>query len=275
MKTLFSRMAVIVLVVGLLAGVAWLEWPTPPAPKPLAAPVDEARLAEAAIAAYREEHEMAAAGKAGQWKFDASASNGGGEFVGVFGPLVRVRDAAGQGWLLTTLNADTAESAGDGMDSFAASGVNRMLLFALRDGQYRLAAEEQLEMGTNGMAGSAKVAQLGPRQWGWVLQGGYLQQGYSATNVHFFRADGGKIRSMGTLVSEADNSGACGEQGSAACPLTALKVEWRWQQVAGDFWPLQVSWRGKLEGRAVTKQLSLLPNGQGEYPFPQELNIQF
>lgn len=275
-------MLLIVLIVGLAAGVYWLEAPAPaPAtPAPQAAAPDLKRLAEQAVAVYRSAQNMQTTAKPGQWKLDAKASNSAGPFVGAFGPLQLAQDGQGRQLLLTTFVADTADSAGEGMDSFAASGISRLLLFVLQNGQYVLQSEKQLEMGTNGMAAAARVVQLGPQQWGWVLQSGYVQQGYTASTVEFFHATGSDIRSMGHLTEQADNLGVCGEAGGDGCPApTNLQARWQWLPKAvasAGFYPLDVQWSGVLDGRKVSQHAQLLPDaGSGIYPFPASLNVQF
>lgn len=276
-------MLLIVLILGLAAGVYWLEQPsTPPAAvSPAASALDLKQLAEQAVAVYRSAQNMQTATKPGQWKLDAKASNSAGPFVGAFGPLQLAQDGQGRQLLLTTFVADTADSAGEGMDSFAASGISRLLLFVLQNGQYVLQTEKQLEMGTNGMAASARVVQLGPHEWGWVMQSGYLQQGYTASTVEFFHATATDIRSMGHLTEQADNKGVCGEAGGDGCPaVTDLQVRWRWlPQVGaanGRFYPLDIQWQGLIDGRKVSQHSQLLPDaGSGIYPFPATLNVQF
>lgn len=276
-------MLLIVLILGLAAGVYWLEQPsTPPAAVlPAARAPDLKPLAEQAVAVYRSAQNMQTATKPGQWKLDAKASNSAGPFVGSFGPLQLAQDGEGRQLLLTTFVADTADSAGEGMDSFAASGISRLLLFVLQNGQYVLQTEKQLEMGTNGMAASARVVQLGPHEWGWVMQSGYLQQGYTASTVEFFHATATDIRSMGHLTEQADNKGVCGDAGGDGCPaVTDLQVRWRWlPQVGaanGRFYPLDVQWQGLIDGKKISQHAQLLPDaGSGIYPFPATLNVQF
>jgi len=277
-------MLLIVLIVGLAAGIVWLELPaTTPAVTPASvvrAP-DLNRLAEQAVAVYRSSQGMQAGPKPGQWKLQAQASNSPGPFVGVFGPLQLVRDGQGRQLLLSTFVADTADSAGEGMDSFAASGISRLLCFVLQDGQFVLQTEKQLEMGTNGMAAAARVVQLGPQEWGWVLQSGYVQQGYTASTVEFFHAAASDIRSMGRLTEQADNKGVCADDGAAGCPaLTDLQVHWQLLQQAGQpvgrFYPLDIRWQGRIDGKPVSGQRQLLPDANsGNYPFPPSLNVQF
>ena len=275
-------MLLIVLILGLAAGVYWLEQPsTPPAAvSPAASAPDLKQLAEQGLAVYRSTQNMQTATKPGQWKLDAKASNSPGPFVGEFGPLQLAQDGLGRQLLLTTFVADTADSAGEGMDSFAASGITRLLLFVLQNGQYVLQTEKQLEMGTNGMAASARVEQLGPREWGWSLHSSYLQQGYTASTVEFFHATATDIRSMGHLTEQADNKGVCGDAGGDGCPaVTDLQAHWQWQQaVAPDarFYPLDVQWRGLIDGKKISQHSQLLPEaGNGIYPFPANLNVQF
>ncbi|WP_124644083.1 MULTISPECIES: hypothetical protein [Aquitalea] len=276
-------MLLIVLILGLAAGVYWLEQPaTPPAAVPAVAHApDLKRLAEQAVAVYRSQQDMQAGPKPGQWKLQAQASNSPGPFVGAFGPLQLARDGQGRQLLLSTFVADTADSAGEGMDSFAASGISRLLCFVLQDGQFVLQTEKQLEMGTNGMAAAARVVQLGPQEWGWVMQSAYTQQGYSASTVEFFHAVASDIRSMGRLTEQADNNGVCADAAGAGCPaVTDLQVRWQWLQQAGQpvgrFYPLDISWQGRIDGKPVSGRRQLLPDANsGNYPFPPSLNVQF
>lgn len=276
-------MLLIVLIFGLAAGVYWLEQPSmPPATVPtVASAPDLNRLAEQAVALYRSSQDMQAGPKPEQWKLQAKASNSAGPFVGAFGPLQQAQDGQGRQLLLTTFVADTADSAGEGMDSFAASGISRLLLFVLQNGQYVLQTEKQLEMGTNGMAAAARVVQLGPHEWGWVLQSAYLQQGYTAGTVEFFHATASDIRSMGHLTEQADNKGVCGDAAGDGCPaVTELQTHWRWLPQAatpgGRFYPLDIQWQGMIDGRKVSQHSQLLPDANsGNYPFPPSLNVQF
>ncbi|WP_287881177.1 hypothetical protein [Aquitalea sp.] len=274
-------MLLIVLIFGVAATVYWLEQPAPtPAPAPLAQTPDLNRLAEQALAVYRSTQNMQTGSKPDQWKLDAKASNSAGPFVGAFGPLQLARDGQGRQLLLTSFVADTADSAGEGMDSFAASGISRLLLFVLQNGQYVLQTEKQLEMGTNGMAASARVVQLGPHEWGWTLHSSYLQQGYTASTVEFFHATATDIRSMGHLTEQADNKGVCGDAGGDGCPaVTDVQARWQWRPVASPdarFYPLDVQWQGLIDGRKISQHAQLLPDaGSGIYPFPANLNVQF
>ena len=278
-----KSMLLIVLILGLAAGVYWLEQPaTPPATVPPVASVpDLKQLAEQAVAVYRSAQNMQTGAKPGQWKLDAKASNSPGPFVGVFCPLQLAQDGQGRQLLLSTFVADTADSAGEGMDSFAASGISRLLLFVLQNGQYVLQTEKQLEMGSNGMAAAARVVQLGPHEWGWVLQSSYLQQGYTASTVEFFHATATDIRSMGHLTEQADNKGVCGDSAGDGCPaITDLQVRWRWLPQAampdGRFYPLDIQWQGMIDGKKISQHAQLLPDaGSGIYPFPASLNVQF
>lgn len=277
-----KSMLLMVLILGLAAGVYWLERPAQPpaAPVAVASAPDLNQLAEQALALYRSKQNMQAGPKPGQWKLAAQASNSAGPFVGAFGPTQLARDGQGRQLLLSTFVADTADSAGEGMDSFAASGISRLLLFVLQDGQFVLQTEKQLEMGTNGMAATAKVVQLGPQEWGWILQSSYVQQGYSASTVEFFHATASDIRSMGQLTEQADNKGVCVDA-DADCPaVTDLHTRWQWLQQAGQpvgrFYPLDVRWQGLIDGRKVSQHSQLLPDADsGSYPFPASLKVQF
>ena len=281
-----KSMLLVVLILGLAAGVYWLEKPAAPpvAAVPVVIRPDNGKLAEQALAVYRSSQNMLAGSKPGQWRLEAQASNSPGPFVGAFGPLQLAQDSQGRQLLLTTFVADTADSAGESMDSFAASGITRLLMFVLQDGQYVLQAEQQLEMGSNGMAAAARVVQLGPQEWGWIMQGSFTQQGYSASTVEFFHLASSQILSMGRLTERADNKGVCGDIQGDACPaVTDLQVHWQWLKPGGQaspggprFYPLDVQWQGLIDGRKVSQHSQLLPDASsGIYPFPASLNVQF
>ena len=275
-----KSMLLVVLILGLAAGVYWLERPAAPAVAAVSTVIqpDIGKLAEQALVDYRSSQNMQAGPKPGQWKLQAQASNSAGPFVGSFGPLQTVVDSQGHSFLLTTLVADTADSIGESMDSFAASGITRLLLFALQDQHYVLKTERQLEMGVNGMAATARVVQLGPQEWGWVVQSSYTQQGYSASTALFFHADGGQILDMGRLTEQADNKGVCADASDSRCPApTDLQARWQWVNKTGQrYFPLDIRWQGVIDGRQVSQQSQLLPDANsGSYPFPASLNVQF
>ncbi|CUA82000.1 hypothetical protein Ga0061063_0848 [Gulbenkiania indica] len=227
---------------------------------------------ETALADYRRQQGMRPGPLPGTWLLQADTGSGPDRFVGRFGVPYFTAGPEGRQQALVALLADTEAAQGDAMDSFAAAGLVRLLVFELREGRYRLLATHTQPSGAHGMAAAdVQPIRMGEAAWGWQLTAGWSHQGYSQRNVDFFLATPDDIVPIGRLAVEADNAGAgCGS--GAACAPTALTARWVLRPQPGQaLYALDVHWQGVLEGRPLKRHLLLEAGAARRYAIPVEL----
>ncbi|WP_028499482.1 hypothetical protein [Microvirgula aerodenitrificans] len=240
------------------------------------APAPDGRTLERGLEHYRSAQKMSAGPKPGRWLVDAETQNGPTRLDGHFLAPQFFTAADGVHYALTAFVADTVDAQGDGMDSFAASGQVRTLLFADQAGDFVLKDSRTLTAGTQGMAPGVRLVRLGEQAWGWQISNGWTHMGYSRENVEFFAARDGHIVPMGELVTSASDAGTCPD--ASNCPVsTELTASWRLVPEAGKpFYSLEVDWSGRLRGQAIQRKMTLQPDAATlRYPVPKAFNISF